>query len=153
MSSRRLPVGHEGARARRHDDPRRSALHAHQRGRRISTCRSAPARTSRFWAASSDYIVENERYFKEYVVNYTNAPAIICDEFQDTEDLDGLFSGWDEKKGQYDMPTWMYKDVDPEPAGGARESEAGEGQPTQRSRFRPSTPIPRCRIRAASSRS
>src|SRR3954471_13477447 len=27
------------------------------------------------------YIVENDRYFREYVVNYTNAPAIISEEF------------------------------------------------------------------------
>ncbi len=79
------------------------------------------------------YIIENERYFKEYVVNYTNAPAIIGDDFKDTEDLDGVFSGWDKKKGKYETRTWMYKDVDPEPAGGTRESEAGEkGQPIQR---------------------
>ena len=47
------------------------------------------------------YILENERYFSEYVVNYTNAPAIIGDEFRDTEDLDGLFSGWEQEKAQY----------------------------------------------------
>src|SRR5205823_9775525 len=53
-----------------------------------------------------NYIVQNERYFKEYVVNYTNAPAIISDEFQDTEDLDGFFSGWNEEKGQYEIKSW-----------------------------------------------
>ncbi len=44
------------------------------------------------------YIIENERYFREYVVDYTNAPAIISEDFRDTEDLDGLFSGWDSEK-------------------------------------------------------
>ncbi len=79
------------------------------------------------------YIVENERYFKDYVLNYTNASTIICDEFSDTEDNDGLFSGWENGKAKYDIRTWMYKGVDPEPAGGARESEGGQkGQPTQR---------------------
>src|SRR5581483_9853797 len=77
------------------------------------------------------HILETESYFKEYVVNYTNAPAIINDDFKDTEDLDGLFSGWD--KGKYDQKTWMYKDVDPEPAGGSRESEGGnKAAPIQR---------------------
>ena len=33
------------------------------------------------------------RSSSEYVVNYTNAATIIDDEFQDTEDLDGVFSG------------------------------------------------------------
>ena len=28
------------------------------------------------------YIIENDRYFKDYVVDYTNASAIISDEFQ-----------------------------------------------------------------------
>ena len=51
-----------------------------------------------FLGGIARYIIENERYFQEYVVNYTNAPAIITDEFQDTEDLDGLFSGWNKDR-------------------------------------------------------
>jgi formate dehydrogenase major subunit len=79
------------------------------------------------------YIIENDRHFKEYVVNYTNAPVIINKDFKDTEDLDGLFSGWQEDKGHYRSKTWMYEGVDPEPAGGSRESEVGKkGQPIQR---------------------
>jgi len=39
------------------------------------------------------YIIENERWFDEYVERYTNAPAIIDEGVRDTEDLDGLFSG------------------------------------------------------------
>src|ERR1700761_9571836 len=38
------------------------------------------------------YIVENGRYFREYVATYTNASPIIEEGFADTEDLDGLFS-------------------------------------------------------------
>src|SRR5262249_28088789 len=41
-----------------------------------------------------NWLIANDRYFKEYVVNYTNASSIVSDDFQDTEDLDGLFSGW-----------------------------------------------------------
>src|SRR6476661_1599539 len=41
------------------------------------------------------YILENGRYFDEYVRAYTNAPVIIGEEYADTEDADGLFSGWD----------------------------------------------------------
>ena len=67
------------------------------------------------------YIIENERYFREYVVNYTNAPAIISEEFRDTEDLDGLFSGWDSEKNQYDPKSWAYEGAEPTPAAGARE--------------------------------
>src|SRR5438067_10164089 len=46
-----------------------------------------------FLGAIIRYIFENERWFQDYVVSYTNAASIIADEFRDTEDLDGLFSG------------------------------------------------------------
>ena len=97
------------------------------------------------------YIVENERYFKEYVVNYTNAPAIINKKFKDTEDCDGLFGGWDKEKGQYDTRDWMYEGVDPEAAGGSRESsksgKKGENvqkQPIQSEHTDPTLQDPRC---------
>ena len=40
--------------------------------------------------------------------NYTNAPLILREDFRDTEDLDGLFSGWDAEKKKYDPETWLY---------------------------------------------
>jgi formate dehydrogenase major subunit len=52
-----------------------------------------------FLGAIVRYILENERYFKEYVVHYTNASAVIHRDFRDSEDLDGLFSG---------PETWAY---------------------------------------------
>ena len=55
-----------------------------------------------------NHILENGREFRDYVVNYTNAPVIINEGFKDTEDLDGFFSGWDEEKGGYDNTTWQY---------------------------------------------
>ncbi len=55
------------------------------------------------------YILENERYFRDYVVNYTNSPAIIDEISQDTELNDGLFGGWDSEKGEYDARQWMYE--------------------------------------------
>src|SRR5207247_835359 len=36
------------------------------------------------------------------------APVVIDEGFQDTEDLDGLFSGWDPDEGKYDVETWQY---------------------------------------------
>ena len=45
-----------------------------------------------------NYILEHEEWFDEYVKTYTNAPVIIDDDYVDTEDADGLFSGWDPKK-------------------------------------------------------
>jgi formate dehydrogenase major subunit len=67
------------------------------------------------------YIIENERYFEEYVKHYTNAPTIITDEFQDTEELDGLFSGWDPEGGEYDISSWRYEGMEPHGSAGQRE--------------------------------
>src|SRR4051812_3436171 len=56
-----------------------------------------------------NYIFEHERWFDEYVKRYTNAPVIIDDSYADTEDLDGVFSGWDPEKREYDTASWRYK--------------------------------------------
>src|SRR5438270_5739032 len=42
-----------------------------------------------------NYVLRNDLWFKEYVQTYTNAPMLIREDFQDTEDLGGYFSGWD----------------------------------------------------------
>ena len=56
-----------------------------------------------------NYVLQNDLYFKEYVLNYTNASTIIGDDFRDTEDLDGLFSGYKPEERQYDYSSWQYK--------------------------------------------
>ncbi len=56
-----------------------------------------------------NHVLSNDLDFREYVVAYTNAANIIHDGFQDTEDLDGLFSGFDPETGQYDPVTWRYE--------------------------------------------
>jgi formate dehydrogenase major subunit len=40
-----------------------------------------------------NYVLQNGREFREYVRHFTNGPVVVNDEFRDTEDLDGLFSG------------------------------------------------------------
>jgi formate dehydrogenase major subunit len=65
-----------------------------------------------------NYILERERWFPEYVKAYTNAATIVGEEFADTEELDGLFSGFDPETRSYDAATWRYEGTDPE---GARE--------------------------------
>jgi len=57
------------------------------------------------------YVIENERYFRDYVVHYTNAPTIVDEGFKDAEDLDGVFSGLDPQTGKYDWQTWSYEGV------------------------------------------
>jgi formate dehydrogenase major subunit len=80
-----------------------------------------------FLGAIINYVLEHERYFKEYVVSYTNASAIIDERFQDTEDADGLFSGWDPERRTYDNTTWQYAGLDDgDHAEGEHESETGQ---------------------------
>src|SRR5512142_977819 len=54
-----------------------------------------------YLGAIINYVLQNNRYFHDYVVHYTNAPTIIREEFKDTEDLGGVFSGLQvDKDGQ-----------------------------------------------------
>src|SRR6478735_8705626 len=89
------------------------------------------------------HILENGLDFREYVTAYTNAAALISPEYRDTEDLEGLFSGFDPEKGSYDTASWQYRQSEPPPgddlpqqedahgAGGAPvASEAPETDPT-----------------------
>jgi formate dehydrogenase major subunit len=59
------------------------------------------------------YVLQNERYFHDYVVHYTNAPNLVCGDFRDTEDLDGFFSGWDAKESKYDPASWNFEGTKP----------------------------------------
>jgi formate dehydrogenase major subunit len=74
-----------------------------------------------------NYILENERYFRDYVVRYTNAAVIINEDFKDTEDLDGLFSGWQADEGRYDISSWQYSGMDAHPAAGLHEQGSSVG--------------------------
>jgi formate dehydrogenase major subunit len=69
-----------------------------------------------------NYILQNDLWFEEYVKNYTNAPVIIDEDYIDTEDADGLFSGWDPEEEKYDTTTWSYEGMDTHGAAGQRES-------------------------------
>ncbi len=60
------------------------------------------------------HILETESYFRDYVVNYTNASMILREDFRDAEDLGGLFSGFDPETGVYDRTTWMFEGGDPD---------------------------------------
>ncbi len=55
------------------------------------------------------YILDNNLYFKDYVVNYTNATFLVNPEFKGPGQLNGLFSGYDEKTRKYDKKTWSYQ--------------------------------------------
>lgn len=93
-----------------------------------------------FLGALVRYVLENNREFREYVVHYTNAATILRDDFRDTEDLDGFFSGWDREKEKYEPESWLYrgspvkgngaKPVHSEAGGGHGKDRGGEAQDT-----------------------
>jgi formate dehydrogenase major subunit len=72
-----------------------------------------------------NYVLSDQRwntdpFFQQYLVNYTNAASIVNEDFRDTEDLDGIFSGfmqYSDKKdkwpyngsvSRYDNTSWQY---------------------------------------------
>jgi formate dehydrogenase major subunit len=70
------------------------------------------------------HILENGREFREYVQHYTNGPAIISEDFKDTEDLDGFFSGFKPEDRVYAPKSWGYQDAGGELAAGKSEQTA-----------------------------
>ena len=48
-----------------------------------------------------NHVLTEDKVFHEFVVNYTNAATIVDDDFADTEDLDGLFSGFEPDARNY----------------------------------------------------
>jgi formate dehydrogenase major subunit len=65
-----------------------------------------------------NYVLTNDRWFREYVLAYTNASTIIEEGFEDTEDLEGLFSGFDPQGDCYDprQGDWGYEKCADDPA-------------------------------------
>src|SRR5580693_8239928 len=55
-----------------------------------------------------NYVLANDLWFHEYVVAYTNSATLVNADFRDTEELGGLFSGFDPATGHYDPSTWAY---------------------------------------------
>jgi formate dehydrogenase major subunit len=71
-----------------------------------------------------NHILSNELDFREYVLPYTNAATIVSEDFQDTDELDGLFSGYNPDKAVYDPASWHYEGMQPH-RGGHEASEQG----------------------------
>jgi formate dehydrogenase major subunit len=82
-----------------------------------------------FLGALINYVINSERwnkepFFRQFVTNYTNAATLIREDFQDTEDLNGVFSGLMQYKGgvnewpfngfvgEYNSETWQYAQTD-----------------------------------------
>jgi len=99
-----------------------------------------------------NYVINHERwrtddFFQTWLRTYTNAATLIGEEFKDTEDLDGVFSGlmryqsglpewpFNGFVGEYDTRSWQYAGTKIQPQGWRAQTErsgeaggAGEGQ-------------------------
>jgi formate dehydrogenase major subunit len=106
-----------------------------------------------------NYVINNERwntdsFFREYLLNYTNAAVIIRDDFKGTEELDGVFSGlmkysggapewpYDGFLGTYQTDSWQYAthgEEQGQPRGG--EENAAPGRSTAQRPVHPDEPL------------
>ncbi|HZS83562.1 MAG TPA: formate dehydrogenase [Stellaceae bacterium] len=89
-------------------------MHADPRFTRTSALADihAPIRTGTdiaFLGGIIRYILEHDLWFRDYALHYTNIATIIEDSFQDAEQRDGFFSGWNAEKRAYEYASWQYK--------------------------------------------
>jgi formate dehydrogenase major subunit len=71
-----------------------------------------------------NYIFEHDAWFREYVQHYTNGPVIIKEEFKDTEELGGFFSGWSPDDRAYRTDSWGYDETSGGATAGEQEQDA-----------------------------
>src|SRR5262245_60420403 len=62
-----------------------------------------------FFGGLITYAIDHNLYFRDYVVNYTNASFLIDPDFKTPTDLDGLFTGFDPDKKTYEKTSWKYQ--------------------------------------------
>ncbi|MGS2591844.1 formate dehydrogenase [Streptomyces hebeiensis] len=87
-----------------------------------------------------NHVLTEEKDFREYVLAYTNAATVISEDFRDTEDLDGVFSGLDEERHHYDPVSWQYENA---------EVQAPAGEPDEQYARREQDPEARRRVHEA----
>src|SRR6478672_5715232 len=75
-----------------------------------------------------NYAIQNNRYAKEYVTNYTNAALIVKKGFKLPED--GFFSGFDAAGSKYDVSSWNYEEGGNVTGTAAAAIAAGDGPAT-----------------------
>ncbi|MDQ1696881.1 MAG: formate dehydrogenase major subunit [Frankiaceae bacterium] len=75
-----------------------------------------------FLGALVNHVLSNDLWFRDYVLAYTNASFLVREDFRDTEDLGGLFSGFDPSSRTYETESWQYDGI----AVGAEEKDAEE---------------------------
>ena len=73
------------------------------------------------------HILENDLWFRDYALNYTNLATIIDERYRDTEDLGGVFSGWSDESHTYKNDSWQYEGE--QMASPLAEHHTGTGEP------------------------
>ncbi len=96
-----------------------------------------------FLGALITYVINSRRwnsdtFFKEYVVNYTNAATLVNADFKDPDDLDGVFSGLSRDGKAYTNASWSYQ-RNPAPASSVSEAKNFTDLLLQRVPGRPKT--------------
>ena len=84
-----------------------------------------------FLGALVNYVLANGLEFREYVVHYTNAAVVVTEEYADTDDLDGLFSGFDPEKRVYETRSWQYEGMEETADAGKSEAQGKDTDTAQ----------------------
>ncbi len=84
-----------------------------------------------------NYLIQNNRVAKEYLVNFTNAPFVIKEGFKLPED--GLYSGFNPGSQSYDKSTWNYEGTG---GGSAAVAPFNAGSPTSGTPAQPAPVLP-----------
>ena len=97
-----------------------SVIHVDPHFSRTSACATdyVPIRTGSdivFLGGIINRVLQEERWFKEYVMAFTNATTIIDEGYVDAEDNEGIFSGFRPESKDYNMEEahWNYAGQEP----------------------------------------
>jgi formate dehydrogenase major subunit len=85
------------------------------------------------------FVLEEERWFRDYVLHYTNAATLLREDVSLPDLGEGLFSGWDAAARRYDPASWLYAES-PGAAAGSGDEAHGGGH--ERERAAPAAPAP-----------
>src|SRR4029077_8179338 len=75
-----------------------------------------------------NFAIQNNRYAKDYIINYTNAALIVKKGFKLADD--GVFSGFDAAGMKYDVSSWNYEEGGNVTGTAAAAIAAGDGPAT-----------------------
>jgi formate dehydrogenase major subunit len=125
-----------------------TVIHADPRFTRTSAMADiyAPVRSGSdiaFLGGLIHYILENDLWFRDYCLNYTNLSTIIEDDYEGPEDLDGHFSGWDPDTKSHKIASWQYRGMGYHATMAEHYAQTGESEVHDRTEHLKQKPPPR----------